>query len=99
MKCQHPDCDQVAIGTARLSVNNRPKEKMRLCQIHLDAAGDDRLPNVEECIAYVKSLGYDLIKRRRGLYIFRDNTGKRPPHNQEMWWNLNEMRHGVKYGC
>ena len=57
------------------------------------------LPSAEECIAYVKGLGYDLISRGYGYYIFRDNTGKRPPHNREMAWNLNEMRHAVKYGC
>lgn len=57
------------------------------------------LPKVNACIAYVKSLGYDLIGRGRGYYIFRDNTGKRPAHNKEMVWNLNEMRHAVRYGC
>lgn len=57
------------------------------------------LPLVGQCIAYVESLGYKLIGRGRGYYIFRDQTGKRPPHNREMTWNLNEMRHAVRYGC
>ena len=58
-----------------------------------------KLPSVQECIAYVKGLGYDLIARKRGFYMFQDNTGKRPPHNKVMVWNLNEMRHAVKFGC
>jgi len=57
------------------------------------------LPTVKACISYVESLGYNLISRGRGFYIFRDNTGKRPIHNKEMIWNLNEMRHAVLYGC
>jgi len=57
------------------------------------------LPRVAECIQYVESLGYKIVKRKKGLYIFRDTTGKRPAHNQEMWWNLEEMRHAVKHGC
>ena len=58
-----------------------------------------KLIPVGRCIAYVESLGYKITKRRRGLYIFQDTTGKRPAHNQEMWWNLEEMRHAVKFGC
>lgn len=57
------------------------------------------LPSVQECIAYVEGLGYDLIRRRRGVYIFQDNTGSRPEHNRVMTWNLNELRHAVKFGC
>lgn len=57
------------------------------------------LPSVQECVAYVEGLGYALVASRRGFYLFRDKTGKRPDHNWEMWWNLNEMRHAVKYGC
>jgi len=57
------------------------------------------LPKVEACIEYVEGLGYALISRGRTYYIFRDVTGKRPLHNREMVWNLNEMRHAVQYGC
>jgi len=55
--------------------------------------------DVVRCIEYVESLGYSLIARGRGYYVFRDNTGKRPPHCQEMWWNLREMREAVENGC
>jgi hypothetical protein len=58
-----------------------------------------QLPDVGECIAYVKGLGYALVVRRRGFYMFRDITGQRPEHNREMTWNLTEMRDAVRYGC
>jgi hypothetical protein len=57
------------------------------------------LPKVDECIAYVESLGYKLIVRKRGYYVFKDTTGKRPDHNKEMRWNLNELRHAKQFGC
>jgi hypothetical protein len=57
------------------------------------------LASASECIAYVKSLGYDLIGRMGARYFFRDNTGNRPPHCKEMVWSLNEMRHAIKFGC
>lgn len=57
------------------------------------------IPSVKECIAYVEGLGYDLVSRGRTYYVFQDNTGNRPSHNKVMTWNLNEMRHAVKFGC
>jgi len=61
------------------------------------------LPSVQECIAYIEGLGYKRIGKgtgySRGTYVFRDVTGKRPSHNETMFWNLNEMRHAVKFGC
>ncbi len=57
------------------------------------------LPDVKDCVEYIKSLGYCLINRGRGFYTFEDSTGKRPAHNKVMTWNLNEMRHAFKHGC
>lgn len=58
------------------------------------------LIKVGECISYVESLGYRLTTRGRGFYQFKIlDKSKRPEHNWEMNWTLNEMRHAVKYGC
>lgn len=60
----------------------------------------NKLPKVEDCIAYVCSLGYDVLWRSRGRYCFHAKPGSnRPAHNQIMTWTLGEMRHAVKYGC
>lgn len=58
-----------------------------------------QIPDVGECIAYVKGLKYALVARGRGFYMFRDETGQRPEHNREMTWTLGEMREAVRYGC
>ena len=59
----------------------------------------DKLPTVTECITYVESLGYRLRYKEFYRYCFKDITGKRPPHNQEMTWTLREMRDAVTFGC
>jgi len=58
------------------------------------------LPKVEECISYIESLGYYRTTRRCRFYQFKIlDKSKRPAHNWEMNWTLNEMRQAVKYGC
>jgi len=59
----------------------------------------NKLPTATECIAYVESLGYKLKYKEFCRYCFEDTTGKRPPHNKEMTWNLREMRDAVTFGC
>ena len=57
------------------------------------------LPKVQECIKYVEGLGYQCITRTKGHYFFKIiDKSKRPPHNWEMHWTLNEMRHAIRYG-
>jgi len=58
------------------------------------------LPSVTEGIAYVESLGYNLIYRRWPCYHFEViDKSKRPMHNWHMTWTLAEMRHAAKYGA
>ena len=58
------------------------------------------LSSVNECIAYVESLGYKLLWRRAGSYAFECiDKSARPKHNWFMSWTLGEMRHAIKNGC
>ena len=58
------------------------------------------LPKVKECIIYVESLGYKLLFRSIGSYVFEVNDRTtRPRHNWIMKWTLQEMRHAVRFGC
>ena len=40
-ECEVLDCTNIAIGEANFSINNAPSKSCRLCQVHLDAAGED----------------------------------------------------------
>lgn len=42
--CEHPDCGIQAIGTAWISINGGEKKKRSLCQMHLEAAREDKPP-------------------------------------------------------
>jgi hypothetical protein len=45
-KCSIPDCNEAAILKRWVSINNAPKELLPVCQIHADAADEDK----PECI-------------------------------------------------
>ena len=58
------------------------------------------LPKVGECITYVESLGYKLLWRKPGSYVFEIiDRSTRPKHNWFMKWTLGEMRDAVRNGC
>lgn len=40
-KCSVPDCQNHAVATASISINNEPKHILPVCQCHADAAAED----------------------------------------------------------
>ena len=54
------------------------------------------LPRVNECIAYLNSLGWRTVLRKQGSYAFVKDGA--PAHLMPMWFNLGELRDAFKYG-
>jgi hypothetical protein len=54
------------------------------------------LPKVEECIAYMNSLGWRTVLRKNFSYTFVNRNA--PPHMNPMWFSLSELRHAFQYG-
>ena len=58
------------------------------------------LTPVDECIDYVKSLGYTFEGHfHLGYLFYTTDQSRRPAHNWNMYWTLAEMRDAVKNGC
>lgn len=59
----------------------------------------NKLPNVEECIAYIESTGWNLVHKTRGSYVFQGQNGKTVANGSNMIsFTLAELRHAKKYG-